>query len=67
MTEPKSTAETQNLPAAPAEEATTSTPERDGFFKRLRRGLNPEPIHPSEAEEIVIMPGEGGEGSSERD
>jgi len=63
MTEPKSTPQEQNLPASPAEEtrnadANTSTPERDGFFKRLRRGLNPEPIHPSEAEEIVIMDGD---------
>jgi hypothetical protein len=59
MTTPKPTPETQNSPAAPAEEtrndANTSTPERDGFFKRVRRNLNPEPIHPSEAEEIVIM------------
>jgi hypothetical protein len=60
MTEPKPTPPEQNLPASPAEEtrnadANTSTPERDGFFKRVRRNLNPEPIHPSEAEEIVIM------------
>jgi hypothetical protein len=60
MTEPKPTPQEQNLPASPAEEtrnadANTSTPERDGFFKRLRRELNPEPIHPSEAAEIVIM------------
>jgi len=63
MTEPKPTPQEQNLPASPAEEtrnadANTSTPERDGFFKRLRRELNPEPIHPSEAEEIVIMDGD---------
>ena len=63
MTEPKPTPQEQNLPAFPAEEtrnadANTSTPERDGFFKRVRRELNPEPIHPSEAEEIVIMDGD---------
>jgi hypothetical protein len=63
MTEPKPTPQEQNLPASPAEEtrnadANTSTPERDGFFKRLRRELNAEPIHPSEAEEIVIMDGD---------
>jgi hypothetical protein len=61
-TEPKPTPE-QNLPASPAEEtpnadANTSTPERDGFFKRVRRDLKPETIHPSEAEEIVIMDGD---------
>jgi hypothetical protein len=63
MTTPKPTPETQNSPAAPAEEtrnadANTSTPERDGFFKKVRRKLAPEPIHPSEAEEIVIMDGD---------
>jgi len=62
MTTPKPTPETQNSPADPAEEtrndASTSTPERDGFFKRVRRKLTPEPVHPSEAEEIVIMDGD---------
>ena len=55
MTEPNPPQQEQNLPASPAADANTSTPERDGFFKRLRRKLNPEPIHPSEAAEIVIM------------
>jgi hypothetical protein len=62
MTTPKPT------PASPDSEKTlpnsgdnTSPPERDGFFRRVRRGLNPEPIHPSEAEEIVIMPDEEGQ------
>ena len=35
----------------PADE--TSPPERDGFFKRVRRVLH-EPVHPSEAAEIVV-------------
>ncbi|MEG3955258.1 hypothetical protein [Microcoleus sp. herbarium2] len=61
MTEPTPTPETQNSPVAPDEKNTSSPPERDGFFRRVRRELNPEPVHPSEAEEIVIMPGEGAE------
>jgi hypothetical protein len=60
MTEPTPTPQEQNLPASPAQEtrnadANTSTPERDGFFKRVRRELKPEPIHPTEEAEIVIM------------
>jgi hypothetical protein len=61
MTTPKPTPETQNSPAAPDEktsqsaDANTSFSQRDGFFKRVRRELNPEPVHPSEAKEIVIM------------
>jgi len=61
MTTPKPTPETQNSPAAPDEktpqsaDANTSFPQRDGFFKRVRRELNPEPVNPSEAKEIVIM------------
>jgi hypothetical protein len=53
MTEPTPTPE-QNLPAAPDED--TSSPERDGFFRRVQRELKPAPppVHPSEAEEIVI-------------
>lgn len=62
MTEPTPTPEKQNPPTPDSEEtrqsadANTSTPERDGFFKRVRRELNPEPIHPSEAKEIVVDP-----------
>lgn len=59
MTEPTPTPEQRNSSAPPAADANSSTPERDGFFKRVRRELNPEPIHPSEAEEIVIMDGDG--------
>jgi hypothetical protein len=61
MTTPTPTPQEENSPQAPDEktlqsaDANTSFPERDGFFKRVRRQLNPEPIHPSEAEEIVIM------------
>ena len=72
MTESKKpTPEEQNSPAAPDAEKpsqeNSSTPERDGFFKRVRRGLH-EPIHPSEAKEIVVdMEGEGeGEGEGDR-
>lgn len=61
-TEPKP--EKQNPPAAPDEETrndaadeNASSPERDGFFKRVR-GVLRQPIHPSEAEEIVIMEGD---------
>ena len=55
MTEPTPTPEKQNPPAAPNsdQDENSSTPERDGFFKRVRRGLH-EPIHPSEAKEIVV-------------
>ena len=66
MTEPTPTPKEQNLPVSPAEETrqnaadeNTSSPERDGFFKRVRRELRPAP---TEAEEIIIMPGEEGEG-----
>jgi hypothetical protein len=61
MTQPKSTPEKPQSPATPDEKDTSSTPERDGFFRRVRRELNPEPVHQSEDEEIVIMPGEGAE------
>ena len=38
-------------------DANTSPPEvrATGFFNRVRQELKPESIHPSEAEEIVIM------------
>jgi hypothetical protein len=56
MTEPKPTPEEQNLPASPATDANSSTPERDGFFRRVQRAFKPEPppVHPSEAAEIVV-------------
>jgi hypothetical protein len=54
MTEPNPTPEEPNSPAAPDEN--TPSPERDGFFRRVRQQFKPEvpPVHPSEAEEIVI-------------
>jgi hypothetical protein len=52
MTEPTPTPEKQNSPAAPDEN--TSSPERDGFFRRVQRVLKPKPIHPTEEEEIVV-------------
>ena len=64
MTAPKPRPE-HNPPSPDSEADNPSPPERDdGFFKRVGRVLR-EPIHPSESEEIVIMPGEG-EDSSER-
>jgi len=59
MTEPTPTPEKQNSPASPGSETQsdeTST-SATGFFNRVRRELKPkpEPIHPSEAKEIVIM------------
>jgi len=55
MTVPTPTPETQNSPAAP-DENTPQPEERDGFFRRVQRVLNPvsPPVHPSEREEIVI-------------
>jgi hypothetical protein len=58
MTEPTpTTPNEQNPPAAPdykeaGQDENSSTPERDGFFKRVRQGKP----HPTEAEEIVEMP-----------
>ena len=57
MTEPqKPTPKTQNSPEAPDSEETRPAA-ATGFFNRVRRGLKPEeePIHPTEAAEIVIM------------
>jgi hypothetical protein len=56
MTEPTPTPEKQK--ATPDSEAArqdenSSTPERDGFFRRVRREPH-KPIHPSETEEIVV-------------
>jgi hypothetical protein len=58
MTEPKETTKpkTQNSPEAPnSEEARPA--DATGFFSRVRRELNAEeePVHPSEAAEIVIL------------
>jgi hypothetical protein len=52
MTEPTPTPQEQNLPASPdsKEAGNSSTPERDGFFERVRQGKP----HPSEKDEIVI-------------
>ena len=62
MTEPTPTPEKQNSPAAPdADENAT------GFFNRVQRELNPEPIHPSEKAEIVIMEGDDEGGDDEGD
>ena len=59
MTEQKKpTPETQNSPEAPdSEETLPNQAEATGFFNRVRRVLNPEeePVHPTEAAEIVIM------------
>jgi hypothetical protein len=64
MTQPTPTPEKQ--PANPDENKNTKPPK--GFFQRVREVLSEQPpIHPSEAEEIVIMPGEGEEGSNARD
>jgi hypothetical protein len=55
MTTP--TPEKQNLPEHPDSNKTRSNPDATGFFSRVRRELKPEeePIHPTEAAEIVIM------------
>jgi hypothetical protein len=55
MTKPTPTPKKQNPPATPdsrepGQDENSSTPERDGFFKRVRPGKP----HPTEAEEIVI-------------
>jgi hypothetical protein len=64
MTQPTPTPEKQ--PANPDENKNTQP--LKGFFKRVREVLSEQPpIHPSEAEEIVIMPGEGEEDSHARD
>ena len=60
MTESKPTPE-QKPPASPNSEETQQNPaderpRKTGFFNRVRRELNPEPIHPSEAAEIVVDP-----------
>jgi len=58
MTTPKPTPEQENSPEAPA----TETPRTTGFFNRVQRELKPEPIHPTEAAEIVIMDEQEGDG-----
>jgi len=64
MTTPTPTPEKQNSPAAPDSEGTHPSPaDATGFFYRVRRELNSEqePVHPTEAAEIVIM--EEGDGN----
>jgi len=53
MTTPKPTPEQENSQNSPDSTETRST----GFFNRVRRTLKPEeePIHPTEAAEVVIM------------
>ena len=58
MTEPKPTP--QQNPTSPdsSDETPSSQDEtsgKTGFFNRVQRELKPKPVHPSEAEEIVIM------------
>jgi hypothetical protein len=62
MTEPKPTPEKQNPPAAPDSDTRPSAADETstratGFFNRIRREFN-EPVHPSEAKEIVLDPDE---------
>jgi hypothetical protein len=53
MTTPTPTPQEENSPQAPATETPGTT---TGFFNRVQIELKPtKPIHPSEAEEIVIM------------
>jgi hypothetical protein len=58
MTEPKETTKpkTRNSPEAPNSEKTRPA-DATGFFNRVRQELKPEeePVHPSEAAEIVIL------------
>lgn len=57
MTEPhKPTPKTPNSPEAPDSEETRPA-DATGFFNRVRRELKSEqePVHPTEAAEIVIM------------
>ena len=61
MTEPKDTPEKQNSPRSADKDERASSPERrTGFFSRVQRVLSEptEPVHPSEAQEIVIMDGD---------
>jgi len=53
MTTPTPTPEKQNSPDAPGSEQT----ETKGFFHRVRQKFKSEeePVHPTEAAEIVIM------------
>jgi hypothetical protein len=56
MTTPTPTPEKQNSSEPGESEDTTPTSaDTTGFFHRVRRELNPAPIHPSEEAEIVIM------------
>jgi len=62
MTTPNPTPEKENSPAAPDSKGTRPTSSATGFLNRVQRILHPEPqpqpeppVHPTEAEEIVIM------------
>jgi hypothetical protein len=57
VTTPTPTPENQNSSEAPDSEKTRLNPATTGFFNRVRRELKPEeqPIHPTEADEIVVM------------
>lgn len=64
MTTPNPTPEKPNSPAAPDSEETRPNPAdktlpRMGFFNRVQQELKSEPIHPSEAAEIVVMEDNG--------
>jgi len=52
MTTPTPTPENQNSPDASDSEETQNV---TGFFNRVQQELKPEPIHPTEAAEIVIL------------
>jgi hypothetical protein len=52
MTTPTPPPEEENLPKAPA---TETPPRTTGFFNRVQQELQPQPIHPTEEAEIVIM------------
>jgi len=66
MTDPTPTPEKQNPPASSESEETPPNPADEktspritGFFHRVQRVLSEsEAVHPSEAKEIVIMPGD---------
>jgi hypothetical protein len=60
MTTPTPTPEKQNSSEPGDSDETTPTPAGNtGFFHRVLRELKPQPMHPSEEAEIVIME-EGG-------
>ena len=52
---PKPAPDSEETPQDADVSTSPPEPERDGFFRRVRRELQPKPIHPSEAEEVVVM------------